>query len=256
MKITTFIFILTIGFLFSCNQPLQENATISLMLVDAPAVYDEVWIDVVAVRIKYENADEDMGWLEIKDFVPAKYNLLEYCNGKDTLLVSSLIAAGTISQIRLILGDGNYVVADGKAYTLETPSASTSGLKINVHEEFESGVEKLVWLDFNAAKSIVTTGNGKYKLNPVIRTYTTSTSGAIKGSVYPKESFPYVYVILEKDTLGTFADENGLFLIPGIPGGTYTVQFDVLEPYIDKSIGNVTVSNGQSTDLGEVIISQ
>jgi hypothetical protein len=256
MKIKNQLLLLFIGLGFSCSQSLQENATISLRLTDDPAIYDAVWIEVVSAKIKYQNENENVGWVDLDNFIPGKYNILNYCNGKDTLLVSTEIAAGTISQINLILGNQNFVDIDGKSYDLQTPSASTSGLKLNVHEVFESGVEKQIWLDFNADKSIVETGNGKYQLKPVIKTYTTSSSGAIKGTVNPKEALPYVFIVNGTDTIGTSADPNGYFLIGGVPGGTYTVQFDPIDPYLNKSVDGVSLTNGTTTDLGEVLISQ
>jgi hypothetical protein len=251
-KILLLLILVTLG--FSCNQTLQDNATISLKLTDDPAVYDEVWIDIISVYIKYDNADEDIGWVQLTDFVPGNYNILDYCNGKDALLVSSEIAAGTISQIRLILGSANYFVTGAKSYALETPSANTTGLKLNVHETFEQGVEKEIWLDFDVSKSIVETGSDKYQLKPVIRTYTTASSGAIKGTINPKEALPKVFVVLGTETISTFADPTGYFLIGGVPGGNYTVIFQPIAPYVEKSIENVEVTNGETTNLGEVIM--
>ncbi len=44
---------------------------------------------------------------------------------------------------------------------MKTPSAQQSGLKLNVHEEFLQGVAYEYIIDFDAARSIVKTGNGQ-----------------------------------------------------------------------------------------------
>ncbi len=40
------------------------------------------------------------------------YNLLEFVNGQDTLIVDEDIPSGYISQIRLVLGENNTVMVD------------------------------------------------------------------------------------------------------------------------------------------------
>src|SRR6185369_11083096 len=82
-------------------------------------------------------------------------------------------------------------------------------------------------LDFDAARSIVTTGSGKYNLKPIIRTIVEAESGAIKGIASPVAATPAIYAIVGADTLGTaFADPiTGKFLIKGLHEGTYKVTF-------------------------------
>ena len=95
--------------------------------------------------------------------------MLDYASGNDTLIgFDSIINVQTISQIRLLLGNNNTIVDDGETYDLETPSAQTSGLKIQVHAELQPNNSYKVVLDFDSEESIIKTGNNKYKLKPVI----------------------------------------------------------------------------------------
>jgi len=68
----------------------------------------------------------------------------------------------------LVLGENNTIGVDGEIYDLETPRAQTSGLKIQIHAELEADQSYKILLDFDADNSIIETGNGKYKLKPVI----------------------------------------------------------------------------------------
>jgi hypothetical protein len=137
---------------------------------------------------------------------------------------------------------------------MDTPSAEESGLKLNVHETLQSGVVYTIWLDFDANKSIVETGSGTYKLKPVIRTFTQANTGAIKGVVSPIGTQPYVMATNGTDTLGTYAAANGSFLIPGVPAGSWSVVFNPINGQNIFTVAGVSVTVGQVTDMGTVII--
>ena len=51
------------------------------------------------------------------------------------------------------------------------------------------------------ARSIMVTGNGQYKLKPVLRTFTLTESGAIRGNIQPQEAEATVYAIAGTDSL-------------------------------------------------------
>jgi len=154
----------------------------------------------------------------------------------------------------LILGSNNTVVVDGESHPLETPSAQTSGLKLNVHYTFEAGLVYDLWLDFDAEQSIVEKGNGDYSLKPVIRVYTEALSGAISGVVFPADAAYYVQAMSATDTAGTYISADGSFLIGGLPEGSYSVNFSAVAGFTDITLPGVSVTTGIITDLGEVTI--
>lgn len=258
---TTFA-ILTAFFLVSCdknndtdndNNTNGEKATIHVMLTDAPALYEQVNIEVIEVQLH----SEAEGWISVPMANSGIFNLLELSNGIDTLLGTCEIPEGTISQVRLILGENNSVVVDGETYPLTVPSGSTSGLKLNVHEEIEAGVTYTFWLDFDAAQSIHQTGNGKYILKPVLRLYTETASGSIEGYVFPAEALPLVTAFNATDTLTAIPDSLGYYKISGVPVGTYLVDFtselDSL-PYTTQTVVDVQVVNGETSQLETITL--
>lgn len=240
--------------LFSCADD-NEQARLSIRLTDGPGDYEEVLIDVQEVKINVSD-DDDSGWQSLQSTRKGIYNLLDFSNGIDTLLVDEFLPAGKISQMRLVLGSENKVKIDGEYYDLATPSAQQSGLKFNIHTELKDGITYKLWIDFDAGRSIVKKGNGSYSLKPVIRTYTEATSGAINGNVVPVAAKPYVMAIsAENDTLGTYADiETGFFLIKGIEPGTYQVKLEPVDGFQEKTIEGVEVQLGNVTQLGEVTL--
>lgn len=234
----------------SCKDDTADRqAHLNMYLTDAPAAYDAVYIDIQSVEIT-----SDMGTETYALVTPGVYNLLEFNSGIDTLILSEDVSPRTISQIRLILGSNNSVVVDGESHPLETPSAQTSGLKLNVHYTFEAGLVYDLWLDFDAEQSIVEKGNGDYSLKPVIRVYTEALSGAISGTIFPAEAAYYVQAISATDTAGTYINADGGFLIGGLPEGTYSVNFSAAAGFTDITIPGVSVSTGIVSDLGVVTI--
>lgn len=246
--------------LVSCNSN-DDNTVASypyqVRLTDAPGDYDAVNIDVKSVQVHTSaNAnDSDNGWTTLSTNART-YDLVRLTNGKDTLLANTTLPYGKVSQIRLILGDNNTVTQDGKTYPIKTPSGQQSGLKINVNQTLTEGVTYVVTLDFDASRSIVEKGNGDFSLKPVIRAFTTATSGAIKGNVTPSTTAANVYAIMGTDTFGTMTNSTGNFLIGGLPAGSYTVLFDVPSMNNKQITKSANVVIGSSTDMGAIDLNQ
>jgi hypothetical protein len=239
----------------ACQSEEQKNARVEVWLTDAPGNYEKLNINIQDVQVHREATDDGTGWISL-NVAKGTYNLLKLTNGLDTLLGDVELPAGRISQIRLILGNNNTVVVDGKEHALNTPSAQQSGLKLQIQQTLTEGVGYKILLDFDVARSVVQTGNGKFNLKPVIRTIVEATSGAIKGVVDPKESNPAIYAINGKDTLGTtYPDSVGHFLLRGIPSGSYSVHFIPASGFAPLTKDAVTVQTGVVTDLGTVQIS-
>lgn len=227
-----------------------ELAHLNLYLIDAPAEYDAVNIDIQEIEI---HTDED-GWKTYNLVHPGIYNLLEFNAGVDTLMLSEDMPPRTVSQIRLILGENNNVVVDGVSYPLEVPSGETSGLKLNVHYEFLGGIVYDLWLDFDANQSINQLGNGDYQLKPVIRIYTSAETGAISGVISPIDGAISAKAISADDTVTSSIAPDGAFYIGGLSAGLYDVFFEPAPGFTEYSIYDVNVSIGVITDLGVVSI--
>lgn len=249
-----FLLSLVSVFLVCCDSDDEKTAKVQVWLTDAPGDYQEVNIDIQGVAVHVGDNDEESGWRSL----PARegvYNLLDLTNGLDTLLGEVEIPAGKISQVRLVLGDDNTVKVNGDVFDLSTPSAQQSGLKLQVHQTLSAGITYKILLDFDVARSIVTTGNGSYKLKPVIRSIAEAQDGAIRGIVTPAASTPAVYAIVGQDTVGTtYADSEGRFLIRGLSTGTYDVSFAPNFNYLSTTKSGVQVTVGNVTDVGTVTI--
>ena len=247
MRALTIFIVITLCVITACtgsDDDKQEHARIQIYLTDAPGDYQEVNIDVVSVRVIINDS------LISLPTNAGIYNILDFVNGKDTLLVEDEIPAGYLSQIRLVLGEENSVRRDNQIYNMKTPSAQQSGLKLNVHKDIHPGISYAYVLDFEADKSIVRTGNGRHQLKPVIRVFTKAVSGALKGVTWPPEAKTYISVINASDTVGTSADTaTGEFMVLGLTEGTYNIDFESADGFRDTTLTDISILFGQVTLL-------
>lgn len=258
MKKTTYtglmLIVLAIAGLFTaCNKQNNDGtAQLHIRLVDDPADYDAVNIDVQGIKI---HSDEN-GWNDYAVLNPGVYNLLDFRNGIDTLLVDAILPAGHVSQMRLILGSHNSIIVNGQNFPLSTPSAMQSGLKFNIDQDLAPHGVYHMWIDFDAAKSIVQQGNGSYSLKPVIRTYLEETNGRIRGVVLPNAAAPIVYAIRGLDTTAIAIPEtNGEFLFSGMQEGYYHIVAAAQNNlYQQVQIDSAQVRFGEESNVGTIIL--
>lgn len=225
------------------------QSQVQVRMTDAPGPFDAVYVDIQGIEI---HSDVN-GWNTIPVAHPGVYNLLELTNGIDTLLGTATLPSGNISQLRLILGPNNSVDLNGTIHELETPSAQQSGLKIQIHQTLQPGLNYIVLLDFDASKSIVETGSGKYILKPVIRAIL-ELDGRIAGTLSPAMVAQVQAISTTGDTLGTYSDSLGGFMIKGLNTGTYQIDILPPSPYTPKTITGVAVIKGQTTQMGTIQI--
>jgi hypothetical protein len=260
MRISLLALLVAIGLVgfFSCHKTNSTGGTahLEVRLTDDPSPYDAVYIDVQQVEVNVSSdTGTETGWQTVPLLRPGVYNLLDFRNGIDTVLAATDLPAGTLSQLRLILGDNNSVVVNGQSYPLKTPSAQESGLKFNIHATLTSDIVYRLWIDFDAGRSIVTTGNGKYLLKPVIRTFTAAIGGSIKGYVLPAAAKPEVWAIQGIDTLLALPDSvTGYYFFGGVNAGSWSLLFHAQDTTYADTAATVTVSTGVVTDADTVLL--
>ncbi|NML62501.1 DUF4382 domain-containing protein [Massilia sp. RP-1-19] len=198
-----------------------QSGTLGVSLTDAPACgFDAVNVTVSKVRVHQNSAagENDSGWSDITLSPARKINLLNLTNGVLDSLGATSLPAGKYNQLRLVLdanagaGTANTVVATGSTAekTLDTPSAVQSGIKIAGQFDVGAGQRTDLVLDFDACKSVVTKGNGKYALKPVIKLIPTVSNG-INGFISPA---------LLSSGVSVSAQQNGVIIRSTAPNAT------------------------------------
>lgn len=239
----------------SCKKEKDTSATptskLSFRLTDGPADYDAVYVDIQQIELKQEGRSTMILYPHRR----GPYNLLQFRNGMDTLLLSANVPPGRIEQVRLILGGNNYIVDGGQTYPLNTPSAQESGVKLNLHTTLEAGVPYDIWIDFDAGKSINKTGNGAYKLKPVIRAYSAVTNGRIEGYVMPLSAFATVYASNGGEEYAAIPSRmDGRFVFSGLPEGRYAIT---VEPGVAGFVSFTAFADvrfGTISNLGTIML--
>jgi len=143
----------------------KDQTTLRIRMTDGPGDYQQVNVDIREIRVK--TSDDADNWLLLPTNAGI-YNLLDFQNGIDTLIASGIVPAATLKEVRFLLGPNNSIMVDSILHPLETPSAEESGLKIKIDQDLGLNINTIV-LDFDADLSILQTGNGDYKLKPVIK---------------------------------------------------------------------------------------
>lgn len=195
---------------------------------------------------------------------PQTIDVLQLRNGKQALLGTVELPAGSYHQVRLIVEEAEITFDGGEIeYPVMVPSGSQTGLKINVEPALvvEEGATSDLIVDFDARLAVVENppGSGSYILKPTaIRAV--SDAGGIAGTVVSENEagsllpVPGVEVTVREaggDPVTTSTtEEDGSFEIVTLPEGAYELEFSLGEYFV--VVTDVEVSAGETTVVGEV----
>lgn len=143
------------------EQPGSTPPRMTVLLTDAPAAFESVWVDIV--RVDIESATD--GWLTLVD-EPQRFDLLTLRDGVTAAMGDAELAAGHYGQLRLIV-DSASVVTDGVESPMTIASGAQTGIKIPLDRDLEANTTYALTLDYDAEQSVKTTGQG-YLMTPVI----------------------------------------------------------------------------------------
>lgn len=76
--------------------------------------------------------------------------------------------------------------------------------------------------------------------------------GSIKGTIVPADGAVRAWAVSGTDTLKSAIKDDGAFVITDAKAGTYRVIIEAKPGYKNAAKENVTVVDGQPTDVGEI----
>ena len=85
--------------------------------------------------------------------------------------------------------------------------------------------------------------------------FTFLQTNSIKGTVTPADKAVKAWAISPTDTLSAPVT-NGNFEIQNVKAGNYSVLIEAQEPYANTRKKDVTVKNGETTDVGQIQLQQ
>ena len=231
-----------------------QDGRLKIYISDSPSSLDSVVICVKRVEVHKSGSDSTSGWFTINDST-RYFDLLQLRNGANAVLGDSMLSAGHYTQIRLIIGDGSYIVDNGLRFDLIIASGYQTGLKLTHEFTIDPGAEYDLLLDFDVNRSIVITGNGIYKLKPTCRIIPMMISGSISGIVLPLDADATIWTIFGTDTISAFPDTSGYFKLFALHEGMYDLNINSGNAaYRDTLISDVQVYSNQNTDIGTVVL--
>ena len=261
-----------------------SKGTLKIYLTDALEkngandTYNAILISISRIEAHFVEADEkqqdieDAGgkskkgnWQVIAEWDEGyEVDLIEL-EGKSILLASELLLPGKYTQLRVFLEGQAIIIVNGEEHDLDIPSVGQTGIKLNHPFEIIPGQITELTLDFDAQKSIIKTGNGEYKLKPVIGIISSYSQdegelyfGSIEGLVYRLDELGDIAGVIEDasvkiegltlpygETYGgtTTTDLGGYYTIIDIPFGVYKVTASA-EEYIE-SFQNIIIDSDE-----------
>jgi len=273
------------------STPKTSNTAFVNVSVSDPATcegpdgpYSHVYVTIRDVKVNSSSTAgaNDAGWVDLTPSLsgqPMQVDLLGIADNQCFLAMlgsKTELQPGQYQQIRILLLDNNsgasvsgnkctgaaancvQLTADGSIHTLNLASEAQTGIKIPSGQiaggafVINAGETRDLNIDFNTCASIVITGNGQYRLKPVLHAGEVSTTASsINGTVVDsvsKAAIPGTVVVAleQKDDGGvdrvimqTTADPTtGQFVFCPVPEGTY-----------DMVIAAVTATGGAYAPL-------
>lgn len=267
----------------------EGKQRVSIMLTDAPGIFDQVLIDIQKVEVlidtcKRTNDDDDdddrwddrdrCGWWEDRrkdkdrdedcmvwdslGIRPGVYDVLQLRNGVDTSLANGVITKGRIKSIRITVGSNNSLVKDSISYPLKSINGQVKILIKVRHEEWDeiSPDNLQLWLDFDVQRSIIQVSRGRFILKPFIHVWTLKTTGSVSGKVLPTDAQAVITVYNSLDSMYALPGRQGEFKIRGLRTGTYSLFVNAGNGYKDTTLTDIKIERNRETKIPAITLSK
>jgi uncharacterized protein DUF4382 len=300
LMLTTGLIIVGCG---SSNPSGQTQAATTTITVSDPATcgsatggaFSHVYVTITDVLINSSSTagDNDSSWVDLTPSLkgsPQQIDLLGQTNNQcflATLGSTMQLQPGSYQQIRIMLAANNAAVSgdkcngtancvvlgsDNSVHPLLLSSEAKTGLKIPAGQIASGkftvavGQTKDLNIDFDTCASIVTQGNGQYRLKPVLHAGEVSTASAsINGKLVDKVTGQpivggkAIVALEQKDSAGidrvvmqSTPDASGAFVFCPVPAGSYDVVAVGVNGANVQYAATITTGVSPGTALGNV----
>lgn len=257
---------------------LIESAVVTLTQVQVRRA-DEQNLEEPGDAAESEPAEEGEAEGDADSFViifdePAgvPFDLVNLRNGRTDLLAEAELPAGKYTQVRLIVSGGEVTLTDGRVFPLKVPSGEQSGIKLRLTFEVVEDEETSLLLDVDLTRAFMPVPGGKihgagdihrfhFRPSHAMRLMNQARVGEIQGAVTDESDQPIADASVtayqdDVEITSTSSDEDGGYMLVGLPPGTYRVEFSA-PGYADTEILDVSVSAGHTTtDVDAVLAAE
>ncbi|MCH7415743.1 DUF4382 domain-containing protein [Belliella sp. R4-6] len=256
------IFYLILFSLFSCTGTEESSdSLLNVFMVDAPADIDALWVELLGVEV-YVSASEE-GESSEPIFFPYQagnkmVDIKQLIAGQEVLIGRGEVRTGSLTKLKLRLGDENYLIKDARRINLDLTESAREGLEVDFLFNLRPGISHDVYIDFDLLKSVKAPNDplDSYELLPSLSAFSKANTGEISGAILPAREDAFLYAIQQNDTTTTGVNIRGTgqFLFRGLEG-TYTIfVIPKNEDYIADTILSVIVQPQTVTQLGNITL--
>lgn len=242
----------------SCTAEMGSDgkALVNLRLIDAPGEFDEAWVEILGVEILQgrSRTASEANWIFIEyQSVNQQVDISKLVGDGVLLLGRAEIPEGTISKIRLMLGQDHYLVSNGERIPLNL-APGESGIELDVEYKLESSFSYDIYLDFDLDRSVRPSSDSlEFNLFPKVRSFVRQETSEISGRIRPQEVRPVLYALQGTDSISTLTNSVGEYTFRGLKGGRHTLQILASAPYMD-TVFQVETEVGKLTTIEDIFL--
>lgn len=261
----------------ACQETENPTGRIAVKVTDEPfpiAMIKDASVTITKVEIRAaeedtentetteEESSEDSPFITLWEGSRV-LELMELRNGVMEELSNVEVPAGAYDLVRVVVVNASIeLINDMGDYAVDIPSGSSSGVKIFIKPGLAvaGGLTTELLLDFSVEKSFVLQGDLEtpagikgFNFKPVIRAVNNSVAGRIEGMVVEmvdEQQVPLegvrVYLVVDDQELSATTEEDGKYVIPGVPSGTYELWaekdgYPTVKVEVEVIPGNATI---------------
>ena len=185
----------------ACGEPTGNAAgKVTVLLTDAPGDVKTAVVTISQIDLQGGESDDDASGRVILRDTPVTTDLLTLVDSTTPLVKDVAIPAGTYSQLRFVItgayievdnGDGtSSIYASSPTYAglpsgatvkgnLQTPSYSSSGLKVSVPGGINISSETVLLVDFDVSQSFGKEAGGQWVMSPLLKGVDMGNTGSL-----------------------------------------------------------------------------
>lgn len=249
--------IICVLFFASCEDPdSSPKALLNLLLVDSPAKWDSVFVEIEGVDIEVlgdgRETQNQIFFLEYKSG-DKRVKVSDLVGGNTLLLGRNELPIGQIINATIILGDEHSMFIDEKEYILKLTDPSDNEISLSTAIHIEQGISYDIVLDMDLEKSIVQASESPltYALDPTFKLVKGAGTIELSGVLKPVALYPAIYMVSETDTFSTHINTSGKYLFR-VPMARYELYFDPKNELYQDTTFNLDLTADVDSALKEI----
>lgn len=153
------LLVLLTSFLVSCSKDVVDSSievtNITVKFKSTVGQLDNVYMDIEDIALKVSNSNEVERWVSLGVDNSGVYNACSYSESNPLLLINNLdIDADYLHEIRLVLGDGNFINLNNVLYNLDVSDTGNANPSNLIDTQLNSKRRYDVTIDINVDASI------------------------------------------------------------------------------------------------------